>query len=99
MKRVSLRDGIRIKKTNTLNNLLNWIFNNSGGPLWATFRWAAPVRGNGVVLGYEVQCWAERMPPAAPRPSACADARLSPSHTQLVLRDLTPQTTYYFRVS
>lgn len=71
----------------------------SGGPLWATFRWAAPGRDNGVILGYEVECWAERKPPAAPRRSACADTHLSPSHTQLVLRDLTPQTTYYFRVS
>lgn len=72
----------------------------------AIFRWEAPARANGVIRGYEVQCWAlprnASSPAAAAAPakaSACADARLSPTHTQLVLRDLVPASIYYFKVS
>ncbi|XP_026748879.2 proto-oncogene tyrosine-protein kinase ROS isoform X1 [Galleria mellonella] len=73
----------------------------SEGSLSAIFRWEAPARANGVIRGYEAQCWAltaDRAAAAAAKPSACADARLSPAHTQLVLRDLVPASTYYFQV-
>ncbi|XP_072932674.1 proto-oncogene tyrosine-protein kinase ROS [Epargyreus clarus] len=72
---------------------------HSGGPLMATFRWQPPLRANGVIRGYEAQCWqlpAARRTPA--RPSACAAARLSPVHTQLVLRDLQLGSNYMFQV-
>ncbi|XP_039755125.1 proto-oncogene tyrosine-protein kinase ROS isoform X1 [Pararge aegeria] len=69
---------------------------HSGGPLTATFRWEAPSRSNGIVRGYEAQCWAVGGAPV--KPSACADARLSPLHTQLMLRDLAPASTYFFQV-
>ncbi|KAM3965054.1 LOW QUALITY PROTEIN: receptor protein-tyrosine kinase sevenless [Aphomia sociella] len=72
----------------------------SEGSLSAIFRWEAPARANGVIRGYEAQCWAlpSSDTAAAGKPSACADARLSPAHTQLVLRDLVPASTYYFQV-
>ncbi|XP_045769581.1 proto-oncogene tyrosine-protein kinase ROS isoform X2 [Maniola jurtina] len=71
---------------------------HSGGPLTATFRWEAPSRSNGVVRGYEAQCWAVGVRSAPVKPSACAEARLSPLHTQLMLRDLAPASTYFFQV-
>nr|XP_026496387.1 proto-oncogene tyrosine-protein kinase ROS isoform X1 [Vanessa tameamea] len=71
---------------------------HSGGPLTATFRWQSPSRSNGVVRGYEAQCWAVGARAAPAKPSACADARLSPLHTQLMLRDLAPASTYFFQV-
>ncbi|XP_045449564.1 proto-oncogene tyrosine-protein kinase ROS [Melitaea cinxia] len=71
---------------------------HSGLPLTATFRWEAPARSNGVVRGYEAQCWALAARSAPAKPSACADARLSPLHTQLMLRDLAPASTYFFQV-
>ncbi|CAG9787793.1 unnamed protein product [Diatraea saccharalis] len=75
---------------------------SSGGSLSAIFRWDAPLRANGVIRGYEAQCWMQSataglVEPTA-KPSACADARLSPSHTQLTLRDLAPASIYHFRV-
>ncbi|RVE41944.1 hypothetical protein evm_013412 [Chilo suppressalis] len=74
----------------------------SGGSLSAIFRWDSPSRANGIIRGYEAQCWvrssvAGSLKPTA-KPSACADARLSPTHTQLMLRDLAPTSIYYFRV-
>ncbi|CAH2047113.1 unnamed protein product, partial [Iphiclides podalirius] len=75
---------------------------HSGGPLAAVFRWKAPSLANGVIRGYEAQCWS--LPVSSPttvpaaKPSACPNAMLSPLHTQLMLRDLMPDSTYYFRV-
>ncbi|XP_060801498.1 proto-oncogene tyrosine-protein kinase ROS isoform X2 [Amyelois transitella] len=66
---------------------------SSGSPT-AIFRWDPPRRSNGVLAGYTVQCWARG--PA--RRSACADAALSPAHTQLLLSQLEPRNTYYFQV-
>lgn len=73
----------------TQYNIMYTIY--SGGPLNAIFRWEVPLRSNGVVRGYEAQCWTEP-------PSACADASLSPLHTQLVLTDLANASTYFFQV-
>ncbi|XP_050679139.1 proto-oncogene tyrosine-protein kinase ROS-like isoform X2 [Leptidea sinapis] len=73
----------------------------SGGTLRAIFRWGPPSRSNGVIRGYEAQCWvlaSARPIPSPARPSACAPARLAPHHTQLVLRDLMPAATYFFQV-
>ncbi|KAJ2951162.1 hypothetical protein O0L34_g5554 [Tuta absoluta] len=64
----------------------------AGGRPTAIFRWEPPAQANGVILGYDAQCW------TLPRSSACADAQLSPTHTQLILRDLTNGSKYYFRV-
>lgn len=76
------------------------MYKHSGGQLTATFRWEAPERANGVIRGYEAQCW--MLPVAGSTPgakaSACADARLSPLHTQLMLRNLVPSSQYYFQV-
>ncbi|XP_014362622.2 proto-oncogene tyrosine-protein kinase ROS isoform X1 [Papilio machaon] len=82
---------------------------HSGGPLTAVFRWKAPSRANGVIRQYEVQCWSQ---PAAinssassalatsppPKSSACPAAILPPLHTQIMLRDLMPNSIYFFRV-
>ncbi|XP_063891749.1 proto-oncogene tyrosine-protein kinase ROS isoform X1 [Helicoverpa armigera] len=71
----------------------------SGGPLSAIFRWGSPGRANGIIRGYEAQCWVTAADStSATKPSACADAHLSPSHTQLMLRDLTPASKYFFQV-
>ncbi|CAH0586987.1 unnamed protein product [Chrysodeixis includens] len=71
----------------------------SGGPLSAIFRWGSPARANGVIRGYEAICWVTGTDSSSPtKPSACADAHLSPSHTQLMLRDLTPASKYSFQV-
>ncbi|KAJ8716622.1 hypothetical protein PYW07_003249 [Mythimna separata] len=71
----------------------------SGGPQSAIFRWGSPARANGVIRGYEAQCWVVGADSTSPtKPSACADAHLSPSHTQLMLRDLTPASKYFFQV-
>ncbi|XP_032516846.2 proto-oncogene tyrosine-protein kinase ROS isoform X1 [Danaus plexippus] len=67
----------------------------SDGPLTGTFRWGAPSPTNGVLRGYEAQCWTQGTGGVR---SACADARLSPVHTQLMLRDLEPASKYFFRV-
>ncbi|XP_053604338.1 proto-oncogene tyrosine-protein kinase ROS isoform X2 [Plodia interpunctella] len=69
----------------------------SDGSPSAIFRWSSPRQPNGLVLGYEAQCWVGGGG-AGGRPSACADARLSPAHTQLLLRRLVPANTYYFQV-
>ncbi|XP_038214357.1 proto-oncogene tyrosine-protein kinase ROS [Zerene cesonia] len=69
---------------------------SSGGSNRATFRWHAPQRSNGVLVGYEAQCWAAGRRGA--RPAACAPARLPPARTQLVLTDLAPAATYFFQV-
>lgn len=71
----------------------------SGGALTAIFRWEAPARAHGVVSGYEVQCWALPAAAAGAASSACADVRLPPTHTQLILRDLVAGSTYYFQVT
>ncbi|CAK1555335.1 unnamed protein product [Leptosia nina] len=74
-----------------------YIHKHSDDTMRAIFRWGAPRLSNGIVRGYEVQCWAvPRSPPA--RPSACAPARLAPHHTQLVLTHLQHNTTYFFQV-
>ncbi|CAB3226870.1 unnamed protein product [Arctia plantaginis] len=71
----------------------------SDGPLSAIFRFGSPARVNGVIRGYEAQCWVLTTDSnAATKPSACADAHLSPLHTQLMLRDLTPASKYFFKV-
>ncbi|KAL0880126.1 hypothetical protein ABMA27_002609 [Loxostege sticticalis] len=71
----------------------------SGGSLSAIFRWDPPARANGVVRGYEAQCWTRAAAAREPaRPSACADARLAPTHTQLMLKDLVNASTYFFQV-
>ncbi|XP_041979738.1 proto-oncogene tyrosine-protein kinase ROS isoform X2 [Aricia agestis] len=71
----------------------------SGSQVSATFRWEVPERANGVIRGYEAQCWMQPVSSSSnAKPSACADARLSPLHTQLMLRDLVPSSQYYFRV-
>ncbi|KAH9630492.1 hypothetical protein HF086_000705 [Spodoptera exigua] len=71
----------------------------SGGPQSAIFRWGSPARANGVIRGYEAQCWVVGADSSSPtKPSACADAHLSPSHTQLMLRNLTPASKYFFQV-
>ncbi|KAJ0183261.1 hypothetical protein K1T71_001237 [Dendrolimus kikuchii] len=72
----------------------------SGNSLSAIFRWEAPSRANGVILGYEVQCWVEGAGAKNGRvnPSACADAHLPPTHTQRMLRDLMPSSKYFFKV-
>ncbi|XP_013148027.1 PREDICTED: protein sevenless-like, partial [Papilio polytes] len=75
-----------------------------GGPLTAVFRWKVPSRPNGVIRQYEVQCWSQpaAAPAAAPSPppksSACPAALLPPLHTQIMLRDLMPNSVYFFRV-
>ncbi|XP_073955418.1 receptor protein-tyrosine kinase sevenless isoform X2 [Choristoneura fumiferana] len=71
---------------------------HSGGALTAIFRWEAPARAHGVIRGYEAQCWALPTADTGAAPSACADARLAPTHTQLILRDLVAGSTYYFQV-
>lgn len=65
----------------------------------ATFRWEPPSRSNGVVRGYEAQCWAVGFGSTPVKQSACADARLSPLYTQLMLKDLEPASTYFFQVT
>ncbi|XP_028033617.1 proto-oncogene tyrosine-protein kinase ROS isoform X3 [Bombyx mandarina] len=69
---------------------------NNGGRKVAIFRWEVPNRTNGIIRGYEVQCWSDNS-----RPAPCANA-LSPSptptRTQIILKDLLPETTYYFQV-
>ncbi|XP_075975168.1 receptor protein-tyrosine kinase sevenless [Anticarsia gemmatalis] len=72
----------------------------SGGPLSAIFRWASPARVNGVIRGYEAQCWVYpgASSSTAAKSSACAAAHLSPVHTQLMLRDLAPASKYFFKV-
>lgn len=74
----------------------------SDGPLTAIFRWEPPTNPNGIIRGYEVQCWSQLVKEKMRHPvkfSACADAHLSPTHTQLMLRDLVNGSIYYFRVS
>ncbi|XP_049872297.1 proto-oncogene tyrosine-protein kinase ROS isoform X2 [Pectinophora gossypiella] len=75
---------------------------HSGGPLTAIFRWEPPAQANGIIRGYEAQCWtlpaAGRSLALPAKPSACADAQLSPTHTQLMLRDLVNGSTYFFQV-
>ncbi|XP_068617317.1 proto-oncogene tyrosine-protein kinase ROS [Battus philenor] len=74
---------------------------HSGGPLAAVFRWKPPARANGVIQGYEAQCWvtpASSSIGSTSKVSTCPAAKLSPLQTQLMLKDLTPNSTYYFRV-
>ncbi|CAK1585368.1 unnamed protein product [Parnassius mnemosyne] len=75
---------------------------HSGGPLTAVFRWKPPSRANGIIRGYEAQCWSLSISSfttdSAVKTSACPDSLLSPLHTQLMLRQLMPDSTYYFRV-
>ncbi|KAI5646079.1 protein tyrosine kinase domain-containing protein [Phthorimaea operculella] len=63
----------------------------AGGRLTAIFRWEPPAQSNGVILGYDAQCW------TLPKPSVCADAQVSPTHTQLILRELSNGSTYFFQ--
>ncbi|XP_045523257.1 proto-oncogene tyrosine-protein kinase ROS isoform X2 [Pieris brassicae] len=75
-----------------------YVHRHSDGSMRAIFRWGSPRRSNGIVRGYEAQCWAVPRAPRPATPSACAPARLAPHQTQLVLTHLQHNTTYYFQV-